>query len=188
MSYCEEKFAERSWFWSSLSLRINGQNLKYAHMANANLSNSNLNPLGYWVKSGETIVKNLIPYEHPSLDDDPGVFTPEVVSDLSFANLENANLDNANLHWVIMTNTKLIQANLSEVNLKRSNLQNSDFSGAVLSRADFTESDLRGAIFTGADLRNASFANVLIENAIFSSVKNAPANFIEWAVKHGAIA
>jgi hypothetical protein len=105
-------------------------------------------------------------------------------SDLRDADFRRADLPNADLHFA---------------NLRRASFRDSNLAGARLDDADLVGADLAGANLDGvtldrADLRDASLYGVKNWQAIKSmnqanilGISNAPAGFIEWAKKRGAV-
>ena len=79
------------------------------------------------------------------------------------------------------------ESDLSRVSFQGATLDDSDLTGA-----DLTGADLTGASFVDADLTNADLHDIhwehiaKVKNANLLGVKNAPAGFVEWAMKHGA--
>jgi uncharacterized protein YjbI with pentapeptide repeats len=71
--------------------------------------------------------------------------------------------------------------------------QGTNLADADLSSADLSEADLSGASLTNADLRNATLAHLRwrdirsLKNANILGIKNAPADFVSWAVQRGAV-
>ncbi len=78
---------------------------------------------------------------------------PEVIPDLSGANLSGAELPEANLSMVNLTGADLSEATLSTANLLGAKLRR-----AELSVADLREADLRCAYLKGASLRKADLS------------------------------
>ena len=72
--------------------------------------------------------------------------------------------------------------------MRNATLQDADLSGANLS-----EADLGGANLAKADLRNSDFRNTKwqkiegIKLANVFGIKNAAADFLNWAIQNGAI-
>jgi hypothetical protein len=93
--------------------------------------------------------------------------------DFTLANLNSTNLRSANL-----TGALLIQANLTDADLTEASLVGVDFSGATLDGAELRSANLRDAKWR--EIRGMKGANI-------AGVTNAPAGFVEWALKNGAI-
>jgi pentapeptide repeat protein len=116
--------------------------------------------------------------------------------------LEKARLVRANFSAADAREAKLPSADLTDADLRSANFRGGNLSQAILQGANFDESDLNGADFSGTDLGGASFNDadltgadlkdarwehiVAMKNANIAGVKNAPAGFVAWAVKHGA--
>lgn len=79
---------------------------------------------------------------------------PDIVPDLSQANLYGQDLVEADLHG-----SYLQRIVLREADLRRSNLSHCDLTGANLLEADLSKAYLEGAILVGADLRGADISN-----------------------------
>jgi pentapeptide repeat protein len=89
-------------------------------------------------------------------------------------------------------------ANLTGANFRKSNLRKATLQGASLVDADLWGSDLRGANLANADLANADLRNSdlggvewkgiqNIKAANLFGAKNASAEFVTWALQHGAV-
>jgi hypothetical protein len=118
--------------------------------------------------------------------------------------LPNANLARAYLQACDLRQAHLQQSVLSDAELRSANLRSADLTGANLERADMAECDLVGAVLSGAhlrgsdltnaDLRGADLASIdwaairAIAGANIAGVRNAPAGFVDWAMRHGAVA
>ncbi|QDT97227.1 pentapeptide repeat-containing protein [Gimesia aquarii] len=98
---------------------------------------------------------------------------PDVLLDLSGANLGGAELGEANLH-----EANLSEANLFHTNLKKANLSKADLSKANLFHADLSESNLRYANLNEANLHDANLsqANLLSADLSKASMFNADFN------------
>ncbi len=117
--------------------------------------------------------------------------------------LDRANLVRANFHNADARNSSLEQANLADADLtganfhdgsfrnadlRGANLQDTTLDNANLDGADFSEANLENADLHGADLRNVRWQNLQsAKSANIYGVKNAPADFVSWALKHGAV-
>ena len=130
----------------------------------------------------------------------------DALQDLIQANISLAGvrLDSAWLEGVRLTGGQLRYASLRETNLHGANLQDANLEGADLTDANLTGADLRGVFLKGAilkgaqlgtaDLRGADLTGIHDWQAIKSAsylnidgVRNAPANFREWMISHGAV-
>jgi hypothetical protein len=133
---------------------------------------------------------------------------PLVGVDVSSAFLQGLRLRNADLLRADFSSADLRNSDLTGVNLTLANLNSANLRGAVLDHASFEQADLRdadlnatslvgadlsGAILNGADLRFADLRDVKwrrlksVNTLNISRVRNAPAGFIEWALKNGAV-
>lgn len=109
-------------------------------------------------------------------------------SDFSSADLRNsnlagvdftlANLNTANLRGASLDRAKCVQTDLRDADLAGSSLVGADLSGASLDDAD-----LRGADLKGVEWRHVKG----IKGANVAGARNAPAGFVEWALRNGAI-
>jgi hypothetical protein len=99
-------------------------------------------------------------------------------SDLSGCDFMLANLGSANFRGAQLDHASFIQADL----------RNADLNGASLAGAD-----LKGAMLDDADLRGAKLSNIQwkdlksLAGANLAGAKNAPAGFLDWAMKNGAV-
>jgi uncharacterized protein YjbI with pentapeptide repeats len=94
------------------------------------------------------------------------------------ANLAYTNFDSANLRGV-----NLRRANLAHANFDNADLVDADLSGADITEAHFDSADLRNATVKGLNwksVRSARLANLF-------GAKDAPADFMEWAKRNGAL-
>lgn len=133
---------------------------------------------------------------------------PLVGVDVSSAFLQGIRLHQANLLRANFSAADLRNSDLRDCNFSLANLGSANFRGAHLDRDDFFEADLRnvdlngagmagvdlsGAILDDADLRSADLANVQWRNVKsmartnIAGVRNAPAGFVDWALKNGAV-
>jgi hypothetical protein len=94
-------------------------------------------------------------------------------SDLTFANLQSANFRGSELEHAVFSNADLKNADLVEANL----------AGAKLDGTDLSSADLRSANLNGIEWRQ--IAGIRMAN--IAGVKDAPAGFVEWALKNGAV-
>ena len=100
---------------------------------------------------------------------------PEIVIDLSGADLYGADLSGANL-----SGANLSGADLSEASLSGANLSEADLSGAHLIGAFPIGADLRKANLSGADLRKASVINCLVLATNFTLANLTGACIENW--------
>ena len=99
---------------------------------------------------------------------------PDVVPDLSEADLQGVNLQQANLSKAI-----LIEANLHEAKLSEAKLIKADFRQASLSYANLSEADLSGANLFGANLIKANLYGSDLIKADLSDANLNGANLSE---------
>lgn len=109
------------------------------------------------------------------------------------ARFQGADLRNAILRGANLTYANLSSANIRNGNLERANLENADLEDADLFAANLSEAKMAQANLEQADLRNSDLrgfhwekiANIRLAN--IHGVRNAPAGFIGWAVRKGAV-
>jgi hypothetical protein len=117
---------------------------------------------------------------------------------LEGANLLRADFSAADMRGSDLTGADFAYADLHSANLRGSDLEHASFKHANLNEADLVGSDLAGARFDGADLggvdlRHADLRDVQwqqlknIRMANIAGAKNAPAGFVAWALKNGAV-
>jgi len=133
---------------------------------------------------------------------------PLVGVDVSSAFLQGLNLRNANLLRTDFNSADLRNSNLAGVDFTLANLNSANLRGAALDHAKCVDTDLRNtdlettslvgadlsrASLDEADLRSADLRDVnwqqlkSVKGANIAGVKNAPAGFVEWALRNGAI-
>jgi Pentapeptide repeats (8 copies) len=116
--------------------------------------------------------------------------------------LDHAKLMRANFHNADVRNGSFAGADLGDATFAGANFRKANFRGAKLHGADFTDADLSGADLAGADLTGANLENADLRGADLrdvkwaniasvkmtnlQDVKNIPAEFLSWAVQHGA--
>jgi len=98
--------------------------------------------------------------------------------DLRFARLSDSNLQSANLRQTDLTGVDLQSAELQDVDLNAANLTQADLAYADLSRVDLRFADVSG--ISWKDIQTMKLANVY-------GMKNASAEFLDFATKHGAV-
>ena len=117
--------------------------------------------------------------------------------------LENANLVRANFHnadarkggfdLADFSDSDLTGANFDLGSFRKTKLNGVDLSDASLDGADLTDADLSDARLQNADLNGADLSGVRwhnvrdVKNANLYGVKNAPPDFVSWALQHGAV-
>jgi len=90
---------------------------------------------------------------------------PEIVPDLSEANLFKADLSEVNLSETNLTGVNLNEANLDEANLDKSNLEEAKLSAASLIMANFMGANLSMATLTVANLFGANLSRSYLAGA-----------------------
>jgi len=109
-------------------------------------------------------------------------------SDFSAADVRNSDFESANLQDSNLRSGNFRQSNFEDASLTRAEMQDGDFEGA-----SFTRTDLAGAELDNADLRLTSLKDARwkeirsIRGANLYGVRDAPAGFVEWATRHGAV-
>lgn len=94
-------------------------------------------------------------------------------ADMTYGNFHSANLRNSDLH---------------KANFENASLNDADLNGAILTEANLTMVDLSQADLRAADLRGLRWEKIKrIKLANVYGVKNAPAGFLEWAMRSGAV-
>lgn len=99
-------------------------------------------------------------------------------SDLAGSDLTQGNLNGANFRKARLDRARLVEADLRNADLNGASLADSDLSGATLDQADLRNADLRAVKWR--ELRSVTGTNI-------SGVRNAPAGFVEWATRNGAV-
>ena len=93
---------------------------------------------------------------------------PDIVPDLSKADLRGLNLQNVNLKNANLKETKLNFSNLSEANLESANMEKCKLQEANLQRANLQHAKLKGAGMLESNLQYADFTNADLEGAQFN--------------------
>ncbi len=117
---------------------------------------------------------------------------------LERANLLRSDFSAADLRESDLKSADFTYADMHAANLRGSHLENTIFENTNMSDCDLWGSSLSGARLGGADLSNADlrFADLRdiqwkelksIQMANIAGIKNAPAGFVAWALKNGAI-
>jgi uncharacterized protein YjbI with pentapeptide repeats len=99
-------------------------------------------------------------------------------SDLKFARLSDSNLRDANFRQADLTGADLSLVELQDSDLNQADLQRANLANADLSRADLRYADARD--FAWKEIQSLQLANVY-------GMKNASAEFLAFAQKHGAV-
>ena len=109
-------------------------------------------------------------------------------SDFSSADLRNSNLAGVDFTLANLNSTNLRGATLANAKCKDTDLRNTDLENSSLVGADLSEASLDEADLRGADLRDVTWQHVKsVKGANIAAVRNAPAGFVAWALKNGAI-
>jgi uncharacterized protein YjbI with pentapeptide repeats len=79
-------------------------------------------------------------------------------------------------------------ATFQKADLRNANLEDADLTGANLSEAELEGTDLSKADLRNADFRNAKWQKIIdVKRANVFGVKNAPPDFLNWAMQNGAV-
>jgi hypothetical protein len=118
--------------------------------------------------------------------------------DLTGANLVRSNFSGADIRGGNFKSARLDSSDFTSANVRNGSFEKARLQGVSLQEADlngatFREADLSDADLTGADLRNTdlhgikwqSIANVKLANIY--GAKDAPSDFVRWAIQHGAV-
>ncbi|MDJ0732091.1 MAG: pentapeptide repeat-containing protein [Crocosphaera sp.] len=93
---------------------------------------------------------------------------PEIVPDLSEANLSQLDLRYADLRNADLTKADLQNADLQKADLRNAKLESAKLQNAQLQSATLTEANLTWANFTNADLRRANLDQAILYKTCFS--------------------
>ena len=104
-------------------------------------------------------------------------------TDLRGANLRKAKLDFCNLRSANLRGGNLAGADLSDAALEDADLGEANLAGAKLAHADLSRVDLRWA--DGREMDWRAIDSIKLANVY--GMKNAPAGFLEFALKQGAV-
>jgi len=118
--------------------------------------------------------------------------------DLNGANLLRANFRSTDIRDGSFVGSQLVSADLTSANMRNADLHKADLHNANLEDADLFGADLRQADLTGAHLAKADLRNTDLHDTKWQEiaeiklanvfgVRNAPAGFLEWAAKMGAV-
>ncbi len=109
-------------------------------------------------------------------------------ADLSAADLRGSDLRSANFASADLHSANFRGSNLEEASFEDANMKDVDLWGSNLSRARFVGTDLGDADLSYADLRNIEWKQLKnVTRTNITGVKDAPAGFVEWALKNGAV-
>lgn len=99
-------------------------------------------------------------------------------SDFKAADLQDSNLHSANFRQASFQQASLAGAQIDDADLEGANLSDADLSGVVLDNTDLRLVTLSRTRWN--DIRSIKGANVY-------GIREAPAGFLEWALKQGAV-
>jgi uncharacterized protein YjbI with pentapeptide repeats len=98
--------------------------------------------------------------------------------DLSFSRLSDSNLQGANFRQAQLTGADFSSSELQDVDLNGANLTRANLAYADLSRVDLRLAEVRELAWK--DIQTMKLANIY-------GIKDAPADFLDFAKKHGAV-
>jgi hypothetical protein len=113
---------------------------------------------------------------------------------LARANFNAADVRNGSFRSAHLSYANLASANIREGDLRRADLSNASLDDADLSGADLSAANLDGASLDRADLRYTNLRSVrwqkiaALKLANIYGIKAAPAGFVDWAKRAGALA
>jgi Pentapeptide repeats (8 copies) len=114
-------------------------------------------------------------------------------AELDRANFNSADVRNSDFEAADFSDSDLGGANFRESNLRRALLKGSSLQDADLSWSDLTGADISGVSLQDADLRYTDLSGIKWQNvssiklANLYGVKNAPPEFLSWALQNGAV-
>jgi TIR domain/Pentapeptide repeats (9 copies) len=135
-----------------------------------------------WRHEHPDVVPDLSEAELTELDLSKANFTDTNLkdADLSFASLISANLRGADLYGAHFYSTNLLRASLAEAHLYGAHLAESDFH-----HVDFHEADLAEAKFRGAGLSEASLDGAKLYETLFANVDLSATRGLDACVHEG---
>jgi len=92
---------------------------------------------------------------------------PDILTDLTGANISGVNISGANLSRAFLTEANLSYTNLSMANLSMASLTETNLTGANLTGANLTGADLLIVNFTKANLSGINLTNTTLGNTTF---------------------
>jgi hypothetical protein len=108
--------------------------------------------------------------------------------DLHASDLRNSRLDGATLSFCNLRSANFRDADLSHARLDNAELEDADLHGAALRDALLAEADLSGADLREADVSGVAYSGIeAMRLANVWGVRNAPAGFLDYAMRHGAV-
>jgi len=104
------------------------------------------------------------------------------------ADVRNSNLAGADLSYASLNGGNFRQADLASVNFNSADLTDADFCDARFDSSDLVAATLDGADLGNADLKDIHWQQIKsVRKANLAGVRNAPAGFLPWALKNGAV-
>jgi Pentapeptide repeats (8 copies) len=118
--------------------------------------------------------------------------------DLTGANLVRSNFSGSDIRGGNFKSTRLDFANFASANVRNGSferaslqavsLQAADLNGATLRGADLSDADLTGADLRNTDLQGIKWKSIAnLKSANIYGAKDAPSEFVRWALQHGAV-
>jgi Pentapeptide repeats (8 copies) len=108
--------------------------------------------------------------------------------DLNASDLRNSRLHDATMSFCNLRDANFRFADLSGARLHHAQLQGADLHGAALGAALLGDADLSGVDLREADLSGLAYDQVVAMHlANVWGVRNAPAGFLDFAMRHGAV-
>ena len=109
-------------------------------------------------------------------------------ADLEAADLRHSVLEGSDLEYARLKSANFRSGSLRFVNLLEADLEDADLVGANLLGANLAKANLRNADLRNADLQGVRWQAIkAIDSANVHGVRNAPEQFIAWALQHGAV-
>ena len=109
-------------------------------------------------------------------------------ANFSAADVRNSNLESADLSYASLNGANFRQGNLQHTLLLSANLADGDFCGARFGGANLSDATLDTADLGNADLSGIQWQQIKsVKKTNLAGVKNAPAGFLAWALKNGAV-
>ncbi|MBV6441248.1 MAG: hypothetical protein EPGJADBJ_02929 [Saprospiraceae bacterium] len=101
---------------------------------------------------------------------------PQIIPNLSKAQLQGKDLSNANLNKADLTAANLARSNLNEANLFKANLTDADLTESTLERTQLKEACLSGAFLTYTNLNDANITGATFIGSYLKSTEMVNAN------------
>ncbi|MGA9566543.1 MAG: pentapeptide repeat-containing protein [Candidatus Korobacteraceae bacterium] len=109
-------------------------------------------------------------------------------ANFSNADVRNSNLESADLSYSSLNGANFRLSNLQHVSLVSADLSDGDFCGARLNGANLSDATLDDADLGNADLSAIKWQQIKsVKKTNLAGVKNAPEDFLSWALKNGAV-